>query len=112
LVEEGASKTLVGGNATPKNLKPSQKMVQHKKGNVPKKDVKQEKRIFPQHKRRQGVEDTKTQETPLASTPKETWPPKWPIIHTKGLSKKAKVHKHLPKYMITEDEVDLMEEKV
>jgi hypothetical protein len=56
--------------------------------------------------------ETTTQETPSIATPQETGPPKWPIIHTGGLHKKAKAHKQLPKYTLTEDDVDLDVEKL
>jgi hypothetical protein len=52
------------------------------------------------------------QETPLVATPQETGPPKRSIIHTRGSRKKAKVHKQLPEYTNTEDNVNYMEERV
>ena len=56
--------------------------------------------------------DTTTQETPSTATPQEKMQPKQPIIHTRGLRKKAKVHKKLPYYTITKDDSNLVAEKV
>jgi hypothetical protein len=39
-------------------------------------------------------------------------PPKRPIIHIGGSRKKVKVHKQLPEYTITNDDIDLMAERV
>jgi hypothetical protein len=52
------------------------------------------------------------QETSSATTSQETGPPKRPIIHTGGPRKKAKAHKQIPGYTITEDDVDLVAERV
>jgi hypothetical protein len=58
------------------------------------------------------VGDTTRQENTSTSTPQETRPPKRPIIHTGGSRKKVKVHKQLPEYTITNDDIDLMAERV
>jgi hypothetical protein len=59
-----------------------------------------------------GVGDTTTQETPLEDTPKETRPPKRPIIHTRVPRKKEKAHKQILEYTITEDDTDIFKERV
>jgi len=41
-----------------------------------------------------------------------TRPPKWPIIHIGGSRKKAKAHKQIQECIITEDDVDLVIERV
>jgi hypothetical protein len=60
----------------------------------------------------QGRGDTTTQETPSKNNPQETGPPKQLIIHTGGSCKKAKAHKQIPEYTITEDDVDLVTRRV
>jgi NACalpha-BTF3-like transcription factor len=86
--------------------------VQQKKGSAPKKDAQAGKKDTAPTQGEQGVGDTTTQETPSTTTPQETGPPKWPIIHTGGSRKKAKAHKQLSEYTITEDDVDLVAERV
>jgi hypothetical protein len=90
----------------------SEAHAQQKKGSAPKKDAQEGKKDTAPTQGEQGMGDTTTQETPSTTTPQETGPPKRPIIHTGGSRKKAKAHKKLPEYTITEDDTDLMEEKV
>jgi hypothetical protein len=51
-------------------------------------------------------------ETLSTTTPQEIGPPKRPIIHTGGLHKKAKAHKQILEYTITEDDVKIVAERV
>jgi hypothetical protein len=111
-VDAGSTKTPAGDKVVPKKMKPSQKSMQQKKGSAPKKDAQAGKKDTAPATREQGMGDTTTQETPSTTTPQETMQPKRPIIHTGGSHKKAKAHKQLPEYTITEDDTDLMAEKV
>jgi hypothetical protein len=115
-VEAGSSKTSAGGSTMTKKPtqqgKPSQKTMQQKKGSTPKKDAQTGKKDNAPAQEEQGRGDTTTQETPSATTPQETGPPKRPIIHTGGPCKKAKAHKQIPEYTITEDDVNLVAERV
>jgi hypothetical protein len=52
------------------------------------------------------------QGTPSTSTHQEPRPPKWPISQSGGMRKKEKAHKESPEYTITEDDIDLVDEKV
>jgi hypothetical protein len=81
-VEEGSSKTHARDNIVPKISGESQSEV-GKKGSDPKKDAQIE------------VSDTSTQERT-----------------TGGSRKKAKAHKQLPEYTITEDDIDLVAKRV
>jgi hypothetical protein len=72
----------------------------------------QGRRTLPWTQEEQGRGDTMTQETPSTATPQETGPPKQPIIHIGGSCKKAKAHKKIPEYTITEDDADLVAERV
>ena len=56
--------------------------------------------------------DTTTQETPSTTIPQEIGKSKHPNMHTRGICKNSKVHKQFPQYTITEDDINLMAEKV
>jgi hypothetical protein len=93
-------------------MKPRQNLSQQKRGSAPKKDAHAGKKDTTPTQVEQGVGNTTTQESLSPATPQETGPPKWPIIHIRGSRKNSKVHNQLPEYMITEDDANLVEEKV
>jgi hypothetical protein len=115
-VEAGSSKTSVGGSIMAKKpmqqTKPGPKTTQQKKGSAPKKDGKIGKKDNVPTQEEQGGGDTTTQGTPMKTTSQDAGPPKRSIIHIGGSHKKAKAHKDIPEYTITEDDVDLVEERV
>jgi phosphoglycolate phosphatase-like HAD superfamily hydrolase len=53
-----------------------------------------------------------TQGTLTTTTPQDAGPPKRSIIQIGGLRKKAKAHKDILEYTITEDDADLVAERV
>jgi hypothetical protein len=53
----------------PKNLNPSQKLVQQKKGTAPKKDAQEGKKDNAPTQGEKGVGDTMTQKNPSVATP-------------------------------------------
>jgi hypothetical protein len=111
-VDAGQTKTPVGDKVAPKKPKPTQKLATKKKGGATKKDAQAGKKDTASQQKDQGAGATGTQGTPSTSTPQEPGPPKWPISQSGGTHKKEKVHKEPPEYTITEDDADLVAEKV
>jgi hypothetical protein len=65
----GSTKIPTGAKVVPKKLKPSQKLVQHKKGSVPKKDALTRKNDIVPIEREQERGEKTTQETPSNTSP-------------------------------------------
>jgi len=56
--------------------------------------------------------DIEEKETPMMIVPTDAGPPKILIIQIGGAHKKSKVHREIPEYTITEDDSDLVAERV
>jgi hypothetical protein len=111
-VDASSTKTPTRDKVVPKNPKPTHNLTQQKKVSVPKKDVHSIKKDTSPAAREHGMGDRKTQEIPSITTPQEKMQPKRLIIQIGGSRKKAKAHKQPPEYTITEDDADLVVEKV
>jgi hypothetical protein len=115
-VEAVSSNTSVEGSVVTKKptqqVKHRSKTMQQKKGNAPKKDGQIGKKDNASMQEEQGRGDITTQETLSTTTPQEIGPPKQSIIHTSESCNKTKAHKQILEYKITEDDVDLVTERV
>jgi hypothetical protein len=111
-VDAGSTKTPAGDKVVPKKMKPSQKFNTTEEGECAKEICTGRKKgHFPSTKRTRngGYNNTRN---PLDNHPTGNNATQAANHTYRGSCKKAKAHKQFPEYTITEDDTDLMAEKV